>query len=85
MILKYLFPEGIFETPVGLDPDFWSQRTLTLGLTRALQNSDFGSDQSPSLAHLLVQKNWDPRVSNKLGSSWVKIQTMSSEFLFFTL
>ncbi len=29
-------PGGIFETPVGLDPDFWSQ-----------ENLDFGSDQSP--------------------------------------
>ncbi len=27
----YTNPEGIFETPVGLDPDFWSQRTRTLG------------------------------------------------------
>ncbi len=30
------FQEGIFETPVGLDPDFGSQRTQTLGLTRIL-------------------------------------------------
>ncbi len=27
-----LHPEAIFETPVGMDPDFWSQRTRTLGL-----------------------------------------------------
>ncbi len=27
-------PGGIFGTPVGLDPDFQSQRTRTLGLTR---------------------------------------------------
>ncbi len=48
-------PECIFETPVGLDPDFWSQRTRTLGLTRVLKNSDFGSDQN------LVQKKLRPK------------------------
>ncbi len=36
-----------------------------------------------SLAHLLVQKNWDPGVSNQLGSSWVKVRTMSSGIMSF--
>ncbi len=34
-------PGGIFGTPVGLDPDFWSQRTRTLGLTRDPPESQF--------------------------------------------
>ena len=34
-------PEGIFETPVGLDPDFRSHRTRTLGLTRDPPESQF--------------------------------------------
>ena len=46
---------------VGLDPDFRSQRTQTLGLTRVKGNSDFGSDQGPSLAQLLVQKTKIPK------------------------
>ena len=75
-LVQYTLPEGIFETPVGLDPDFQSQRTQTLDLTRVRGNSDFGSDQSPSFAHLLVQKNWDHRVPNELGSLWVKVRTM---------
>ena len=50
----------IFETPVGLDPDFRFQRTLVLGLTRVKGNSDFRSDQSPSLAQLLVLKTESP-------------------------
>ncbi len=43
------------------------------------ENSDFWT---PSLTHLPVQKNWDPRVSNELGSLWVKVWTMSSGFWF---
>ncbi len=34
-------PGGIFVTPVGLDPDFRSQRTQTLGLTRDPPESEF--------------------------------------------
>ncbi len=34
-------PEGIFETPVGLDPDFRSHRTRALGLTRDPPESQF--------------------------------------------
>ncbi len=56
------FPESFIETIAGLDPDFWSKRTRTLGLTRVKGNPVFGSDQSSSLAQLLVQKieNWIP-------------------------
>ncbi len=35
------FSGGIFGTPVGLDPDFRSQRTRTLGLTRDPPESRF--------------------------------------------
>ncbi len=34
-------PGGIFGTPVGLDPDFRSQRTRTLGLARDPPESQF--------------------------------------------
>ncbi len=37
----HIFPGGIFGTPVGLDPDFRSQRTRTLGLTRDPPESQF--------------------------------------------
>ncbi len=39
----YYISEGIFEIPVDLDPPH-----------SVPENSDFGSDQSPSLAHVLV-------------------------------
>ncbi len=35
------FPGGISGTPMGLDPDFRSQRTRTLGLTRDPPESQF--------------------------------------------
>ncbi len=70
---------------MGLDPDFWSNRTRTLHLATAPHNSDFGSNQSPSLAWLKVQKtetlesqmNWDPQGTGVLKgespdhASWV--------------
>ena len=34
-------PGGIFGTPIGLDPDFGSQRTRTFGLTRDPPESQF--------------------------------------------
>ncbi len=37
----FTFPGGISGTPVGLDPDFRSQRTRTLGLTRDPPESQF--------------------------------------------
>ena len=46
-LVIYTIPEGIFEIPVGLDPDIRSQRTQNLGLTKVIRNSNFGSYQSP--------------------------------------
>ncbi len=40
-VLMNLNPGGIFGTPVGRDPDFRSQRTRTLGLTRDPSESQF--------------------------------------------
>ncbi len=65
--MEMLHPGGIFGTPMGLDPDFRSQKTRTLGLTRDPPESQFQ-----------LRENWDPRVSNELGSSWVKVRTMPS-------
>ena len=36
IVIMFFYPEGIFQTLMGLDPYFRSQRTLTLGLTRVV-------------------------------------------------
>ncbi len=63
------------------DPDFRSQRTHILSLTRVKGNSDFWSDQSPCLAHVLVQKTETPDSQmNWVTCGW-KSRTISSGYL----
>ena len=53
-------------------PEFY--RTRTLCLTRV------------PVCHISYSRdNWDSRVSNELGSSWVKVRTMSSGTILWTV
>ncbi len=61
-------PGGIFGTPVGLDPDFRSQRTRTLCLTRDPPESQFeivNTDNVDQITVRISQESLDCELKQK--------------------